>query len=108
MKKALLVLAIIMLGLVAVAAEDYYVVVDNETGYDIYFLYVSHESSDDWEEDVLGDDILWDGDSVRVDLYGYKTPYFDIHAIDEDGDTYTVWGLNVAREDLTLTLAYLD
>ena len=38
----------------------------NMTGVEIHELYVSPHSSDDWEEDVLGQDTLADGDSVDI------------------------------------------
>lgn len=88
--------------------NDYSILIKNQTGYDIHHLYVSHESADNWGRDFLEGAILSSGAMVRYDLVGYKSQFFDVHAIDEDGDTYTAWGLDVSREDLTLTLAYLD
>lgn len=85
-----------------------YIEVTNNTGYDIYYLYVSHEDSENWEEDVLGDDVLSNGESVRTTLNDYPSSIFDIRAEDEDEDTYTIYGINVASEDLTLTLDNLD
>jgi len=107
MKKALMILVILALAATAVFAFDGYVTVYNRTGYDIYFLYVSHEDSDDWEDDELGDDILEDGGSVTINLNG-KTPIFDIMAEDEDGDTYYFWNLDCEYNDLSLTIDYLD
>lgn len=92
----------------AVNAFDGYIEVTNDTGYDIYYLYISHEDSENWEEDVLEDDILENGDSVRVTVTGYDSAIFDVRAEDEDGDTYTVYGRNVKKSDLTLTLSHLD
>ena len=87
---------------------DGYIEVTNKTGYDIYYLYVSHENSTSWEEDVLGESILPNGDSVRVDLTGYASSVFDVQAKDEDGDTYTIMGIDVAKQDLTIRLEHLD
>lgn len=89
-------------------ADNYYLTVTNNTGYTIYFLYVSPQSSSAWEEDVLGDDVLADGDATLVTLQGYDSPMFDVKIVDEDGDTYTYWGINVARQDLEVTLDDLD
>lgn len=85
-----------------------YINVTNSTGYDIYYLYVSHDESGSWGEDVLGSDILRDGDSFWVDLDGYPSSIFDVKAEDEDGDTYTIFGIDVSIDDLTLTLSDLD
>lgn len=89
-------------------ADNYTLNIHNRTGYVIYFIYVSPEDADSWEEDVLGDDILEDEGSVRVTLRGYDSPMFDVKLVDEDGDAYTFWGVNVARQDLTVTLEHLD
>lgn len=108
MKKLIGFLLVFTLCASMAFAFDGYIVVDNQTGYDIYYLYISHEFSDEWEEDVLGDQILETGESIRVDINGYKTSIFDIHAEDEDGDTYTVWEVDIEYEDVTLTLDDLD
>lgn len=85
-----------------------YIEITNQTGYDIYYLYISHESSDDWEEDVLGDDVLTDGESVKVEIEDYDTSIFDIRLEDEDGDTYTKWDVDIETTDLVITLEDLD
>jgi len=103
-----ILLLLLLLGSAALIAEDYYVEVKNSTGFDIFFLYVSPEYSDEWEEDVLEDDILADGDTITVYLYDYSTSIFDIQAEDEDGDTYTIFGVDVAYDDLEITLDDLD
>ncbi|MDX1757222.1 MAG: hypothetical protein R3175_14290 [Marinobacter sp.] len=108
MKRVLALFSVLFLFSTSAAAFDGYVDVTNNTGYDIYYLYVSNARSDSWEEDVLGDDILEDGETVRVKVHKQKTSVFDIRAEDEDGDTYTVWELDIATEDLVLTLDHLD
>ncbi|WVM92471.1 hypothetical protein ULG90_23590 [Halopseudomonas pachastrellae] len=57
---------------------------------------------------MLDDDILPDGHTVRVNLRGAKSSIFDIRAKDEDGDTYTVWEIDVARDDVVFTLDDMD
>ncbi|SDW07133.1 hypothetical protein [Marinobacter mobilis] len=107
-KKMLAFCSLVLLFSTTASAFDGYVEVTNNTGYDIYYLYVSNEHSDEWEEDVLGDDILADGETVRVTVRKQKSSVFDIRAEDEDGDTYTIWDLDIARRDLVLTLDHLD
>ncbi len=85
-----------------------YIEVTNSTGYSIYYLYISHDDASGWEDDVLGDDVLSDGESVRIDLDNYPSAIFDVRAEDEDGDTYTIWGIDVEYNDLELTLSDLD
>ena len=107
MKRILLVLILTLVS-VALFAEDGYLIVYNRTGYDIWELYVSHGSSDDWEDDRLGEYILKDGESFTVDLQGYKTLVFDVMAVDEDGDVYYFWNIDASLNDLSLTIDYLE
>jgi hypothetical protein len=108
-KLKLVVAAVVLLGMSAAAvAADYYVEITNRTGYTIMYMYVSPAKSDSWEEDVLGDDVLLSGHTQRVNLTGYKSPMFDIRLVDEDGDKYTFWGVDVSQEDITVTLDDLD
>jgi len=45
-------------------AQDFTLI--NKTGYEIGEVYVSPTKSDDWEDDVLGRDVLPDGDRVDI------------------------------------------
>jgi hypothetical protein len=89
-------------------AADYYVEITNRTGYTILYLNVSPAKSTSWEEDVLGNSVLPNGQTRRVDLYGYTSPIFDIRLTDEDGDTYTFFNIDVSRQDLVVTLDDID
>ncbi|MEE4637163.1 MAG: hypothetical protein V2J42_00295 [Wenzhouxiangella sp.] len=102
----------ILLGLLSLssaqAQQNYYVDVTNRTGFTIMYIYVSPGDARSWEDDVLGMDVLLSGSTQRVNLYGYRSPIFDIRLVDEDGDTYTFWNVDVSRQDLVVTLADLD
>ena len=87
---------------------DYYVEFTNNTGYTIYYLYVSHEDDKNWGSDLLGNDVVPDGDQSTVYLCNYSSPTFDIKVEDEDGDTYTFYGIDVSSQDLTVNLSDLD
>ena len=89
-------------------AFDGYVEVTNNTGFDIYYLYVSPGKAKSWEEDVLEEDILRNGQTVRVTVNGAKSEIFDIRVEDEDGDTYTLWDVDISERDVTFTLDDLD
>ncbi len=104
MKKIVLMLLLFCASTISAYAEDLYIKVTNKTGYDIYHLYVSNVNSDEWEEDVLDVDVLEDGDTVKVNLKGYKNPSFDIRAEDEEGDTFTIRDVNVKLYDVVITL----
>lgn len=109
MKAALLtLLSVLSLLPFQASAADFYVDIANETGYTIMYMYVSPDNSDSWEEDVLGDNVLRDGEERRVTLTGYKSPIFDIKLVDEDGDSYTFWDVDVSERDITATIKNLD
>ncbi len=90
------------------AQQDYFVDITNKTGFTIFFAYVSPADAKDWEEDVLGNEVLLNGDTKRVNLYNYFSPVFDIRLVDEDGDTYTFWNVDVSLRDVIVTLADMD
>jgi hypothetical protein len=104
---ALMVAVLVAIPLKSFAA-DYYVDITNKTGYTIFYMYVSPDKSDSWEEDVLGDDVLSNGETQRVNLNGYKSPIFDIRLVDEDDDSYTFWDVDVSERDITVTLGDID
>jgi hypothetical protein len=60
----------------------------NSTGYDIAEVYVAPTSSDNWEEDVMGDDTLDNGERVTIHFpVKAKQCLYDIKVVWTDGDT---------------------
>jgi hypothetical protein len=63
----------------------------NKTGVTITEIYVSPTKSDDWEEDVLGKDVLKNGERVTIEFArSEKTCKWDLKMVDEDDDE-AVW-----------------
>lgn len=89
-------------------ADDYYVDITNNTGYTIEYMYVSPGNTDEWQEDLLGEQVLPNGAGGRVTLTGFSGPIFDIRLEDEEGDTYTFWDFNVEEFDLVVTPEDID
>lgn len=109
MRIKMLLAALVMLGSSSLAmAADYYVDITNRTGYTIMYMYVSPGDSQNWEDDVLGSDVLMDGVTQRVTLTGYNSPNFDIRLVDEDEDSYTFMNVDVSSEDIVVTMDHLD
>ncbi|MEI6876051.1 MAG: argininosuccinate lyase [Spirochaetota bacterium] len=86
-KRVLMIAALLVVFAVAAFAAnpvlDFKLI--NKTGVDIHELYVSAANVDSWEEDVLGVDILSDGDSVEITFPGkVKATKFDLKIVDED------------------------
>lgn len=70
----------------------------NETSYDMVRFYGSNVGTDDWEEDILGRDILRAGQSVTInfdDGSGYCM--FDFKAVFDDGDEVIARRKNVCE-----------
>jgi hypothetical protein len=81
----------------------------NRTGYHVWYAYVSPSSSSEWGRDVLGDDVLMNGENVTVRLSRPLDPQhkYDIRLVDSDGDTYTKMGVDI-RGNLDLDFTILD
>jgi len=108
MRKFTLLLIALFLMTTGLFAFDGYVDITNQTGYTIYYVYVSNENDEYWGDDMLGDDYLYDGDTKRVYLSGHPSSVFDIMVEDEEGDTYSFYSVDVELTDINVTLANLD
>jgi hypothetical protein len=81
-------------------------IVNDLQGWDIYFAYVDPTDAP-WGEDRLGMDLLYQDDQLIV----WVDPgVYDIRVEDQDGDTYTLWGVEVdeAGFEWYVTLDDLD
>jgi len=106
-KRIILVAALFLTVAITAMAAGPIIRVINATGYDMYHLQISPASSRLWEEDVLGRDILFDGEYVDIILP--KSGRWDVRLIDEDGDTYTLYNLRIYEDiDLTVGIDALD
>ncbi|MGU3496040.1 hypothetical protein ACLBXM_18520 [Xanthobacteraceae bacterium A53D] len=64
----------------------------NKTGYDIEEVYVSPSRADDWEEDVLGKDVLEDGDSWHIRFTRAAKPCkWDLKVVYSDDGSSAIW-----------------
>lgn len=80
-------LAVLLGGLESAAlagTQDFTLV--NKTGETINNLHVSETSKDDWEEDVLGDEVLEDGESLEIGFDGKDACSWDLMVKNEEGD----------------------
>jgi hypothetical protein len=93
MKKAIFGFILLLSLLTALSAQQNpSITIVNNTGYTVYFVYISQTASTSWGEDRLDStQVLSNGQSVSLQL-----PYpisvvnrYDIRLKDSDGDTYT-------------------
>jgi hypothetical protein len=94
----LLLAAALCLGARPAQAAQQDFVLDNETGYTIEEVYVSAAKTDDWEEDVLGRDVLEDGDAVKISFPRRENACrFDLKVVYDDGDDAVWTNLNLCE-----------
>lgn len=80
----------------------------SRTGLTIQELYVSPDESDDWEEDVLGRDVLAHNQSVDIKFSrSEKSCDWDLKIKDEDGDEIEWDSLDLCAAS-HITLLYRD
>ncbi len=73
------------------AKQDFKLV--NKTGYELKALYVSPSKSDDWGDDILGEQSVGDGQVVNVHFSPKAhTCHWDLKVTYTDDDSNAVWG----------------
>ncbi|MGE4278320.1 MAG: hypothetical protein AB7G62_01955 [Magnetospirillum sp.] len=73
-------------SVLAAGKQDFDLV--NKTGYPIEEVYVAPSSSDDWQEDVLGEDVLESGKTVHIRFNrSTKTCKWDLKVVYTDKET---------------------
>ncbi len=70
----------------------------NDTGQTIMYFYASRQGVDSWEEDMLGADILDDGESVSANIDdGSRACRYDFKAVFDDGQSLERYNINVCE-----------
>lgn len=109
MKRTIFFLAILTISFFSLYAEvDEYLKITNETGFTIAALFISDSSEDDWGNDHLDGGVLDNRDSVEILLEDLDSTTVNVRGKDNEGDTYTIYGINPASEDVRLTLNDID
>jgi hypothetical protein len=97
-------LAVLVLALAAApawAAGDQDFTLHNDTGKVITHVYVSEANNDHWEDDVLGRDVLEDGEMTKVTFDGYDADAcsFDVKIVTDEDESWIVKDVDLC--DLT-------
>ncbi|MBV9827210.1 MAG: argininosuccinate lyase [Alphaproteobacteria bacterium] len=72
------------------AKQDFRLI--NRTGYELKEVYVSPAKADNWQEDVMGQDVLEDGKSVNIHFSPkVKTCKWDLKVVYTDDNSSAVW-----------------
>jgi len=97
-RTVLVTLVVLGLGFTANAfagTQDFTLI--NQTGVEVWRLFVSETSNDDWEEDVLGDDTLPDGSRIDMSFAGRSACLWDILVTDSDENELVFQGINLCE-----------
>ncbi|UZK66388.1 argininosuccinate lyase [Sphingomonas sp. M1-B02] len=91
MKSIFAACALLFVAASPALAADETLKVSNRTGYTINEIYIAPHSSDNWEEDVMGEDALVTNTSVDIDFSKSEdTCKWDLKAVYDDKTT-AVW-----------------
>lgn len=72
------------IGAANAGIQDFYV--RNNSKHHIWYIYVSPSYSNEWEEDVLGSDVLPPNTELSIEMTGYGNHCdFDVKVEDENG-----------------------
>lgn len=78
----------------------------NSTGVEIFALYVTPNNANEWGEDILGVDTLFDGEDILINFpRKTKQTYWDLRVEDEDG-AYLEWHKLNLKKISTVELFY--
>lgn len=79
-------------------AADRKVKVINKTKTPIFAFYASRTSTNDWEEDILGNDVIMPGESMVIDIDdGTGACKFDFKGEFEDGESVVKKNVDVCK-----------
>lgn len=111
--KVLSILTMLLVFTAGSFAQVFDFTVHNATGYDIDSVYVAPADDDDWGDDVMGEEVLEDGQSVEIQfskayeavLLAFNVDKYDLRLEYSDGTEEEFYDLKLEDiTDLTLKL----
>jgi hypothetical protein len=108
MKKTAGLIVLLLTAIAPAFAGDQDFTLVNDTGLTIDQLYCSPTETKDWEQDVLGVDVLKDGEKVEIKFSrDEKAKDWDLMIVDEQGDKIYWTDIDLFEAE-TITLYYKD
>ena len=104
---AVLALSFVLVSPAIVRADPRDFTLVNESSVTIGYAYVSASNVSNWEEDVLGTDVLMPGSRVNITFSGF-TPgscSYDIKVVGMAGETGYLWAVDLCS---TATVTFTD
>ena len=106
------IVAMVVTGCALLAAPVYSGTQDfklvNQTGSEVYSLYISESNNESWEEDVLGLDVLPEGASIVIGFSGRSACLWDMMVTDEEDDSLTFEGINLCQASVVVLVCSPD
>ncbi len=100
--------ALSLMSPLAFAAGKQDFTLHNETGKTIKEVYIAPHSDEEWGEDVMGDDVLENGEEVDIEFDPKeKADSWDMRVVFSDGKV-TVWTKLMLTDITDVTLSYKD
>lgn len=102
--------AVVVMPTLGLAADARDITVVNKTGKPVASIFISPVDTSEWEEDILGVDVLEDGQSVDIAFSGYDEDAcnFDVLASNDDGDQWLLTDVDLCTvAEITLTAKYI-
>ena len=86
-------------------ADDLELTLSNDSSYVVVEFYASPSDVGDWEEDILGTDVLGSEESVEITIADGRTQCeYDLRFVFDDGDVLERGGVDLCEtESYTLT-----
>ncbi|MBD1853486.1 hypothetical protein H6F87_26590 [Cyanobacteria bacterium FACHB-502] len=89
-------LPLVAIGAKSALAEDVQFTLNNATSYTLMEFYASPTDVENWEEDILGLDVLGSGKSIIVTIADDRTQCeYDIEGVFEDGESIEQAAVNL-------------
>ncbi len=93
MKKTILMAALAVFTFISgnlfAGAQDF--ILTNNTNQTILHVYVSSSDSTDWEEDVLGKQVIRSGESIAITFEERAETFWDIRVVYAGGKSDGIW-----------------
>jgi hypothetical protein len=104
--KKFVIAALLALGSAPASAGTQDFTILNNTGYPIERLYVSASAKEEWEEDVLGEDVLPEGERTRIRFANDEEAcLWDLKVVYSDEESAEWQGINLC-EVAVVSLSY--
>lgn len=105
MKKIIFIVLLCSLATVLFAGDVKTIIVKNNTGYSLNYIYFSPSDFDDWGDDFLEGRVLYDGEEFEVYLdrdIDENQFIYDLQAVDEDDDYYTMYETDISANNTVI------